>query len=110
MPSTDKVWTLDEFDYAKVSPGALVTAEGVMNAMNCMPPACMRLNCAQMGEAYSHSKDPETGHYRATYATFKVIEGNFSHGTWVFCGYCFRNETEERGEEPPYVRMSVTQG
>lgn len=98
-----KVWTEEDFRYDKVQIGDLVDAAVVMEAMDCLPPACMRLSCAQLGEPYSHREDPKTGKWRATYATFKCVEGNFCSGTWMYCGHCFCGETEERGKDPVYV-------
>ena len=97
------VYTVDTFLYSTAKVGDLVTAEVVSNAMDALPPACMRRDCAQLGEPYSHKIDPDTGKWRATYATFKCREGDFSHGIWEYCGNCFRGETAERGQEPPYV-------
>ena len=98
-----KIWTEDDFEYNKVEIGDYVTADVVMNAMDCLPPACMRLTCSQMGEPYSHRQDPENGLWRPTYATFKCVEGDYMEGVWMYCGHCFRGETEERGEEPVYA-------
>lgn len=100
--SEKQVYTTETFSYDKAKIGDLVEAEVVMEAMDCLPPANMRLNCAQLGEPYSHREDPDTGRFRPTYATFKCVEGNFSEGIWEFCGYCFRGETEERGKDPVY--------
>lgn len=79
--------------------GDLVENDVVDDFMNCLPPACYRSDCAQLGEAHSTEKD-HTGKYRSTYLTFK----RFDKETWEFCGYCFRGEnispenkmTEER--------------
>ena len=98
-----KVQTMDEFSYDKVQIGDYVDAEVVMEAMDCLPPAMMRLSCAQLGEPYSHREDPDTGKWRATYATFKAVTGNFIDGVWEYCGHCFRGETVERGKDPVYV-------
>lgn len=97
-----EVFTEDTFDYSKAQVGDLVDSVVVMNAMDCLPPACMRLSCAQLGEPYSHRQDPETGKWRATYKTFKCLTGGWSEGVWEYRGHCFRGETTERGEEPVY--------
>lgn len=65
----------------------LVENDVVDDFMNCLPPACYRSDCAQLGEAHSTEKD-HTGKYRSTYLTFK----RFDKETWEFCGYCFRGE------------------
>lgn len=97
-----KVFTKNDFEYSKVQVGDLVDADVVMDAMNVLPPACMRMDCAQLGEPYSHRQDPETGKWRGTYATFKCIRGNFAEGVWEYRGHCFRGESTERGKDPVY--------
>lgn len=97
------VYTPDSFSFSAAKVGDLVTADVVMNAMDALPPACMRRSCAQLGEPYSHKLYPDTGKWMATYATFKCVDGDFSNGTWEYCGNCFRGETTERGNDPPYV-------
>lgn len=92
------IHTPNTFRYSPDMVGALVNTEVVDNAMNCLPPACMRSDCAQMGEPYSHRQDPETGAWRPTFATFKKVAGD----TWQYCGNCFRGENEPRGADPVY--------
>lgn len=96
------IYTPETFSYSSARVGDIVTADVVMDAMDCMPPVTMRLSCAQLGEPYSHRIDTETGKLRPTFATFRCIEGNFTEGTWEFCGYCFARETTERGKNPVY--------
>ena len=103
MYNGKEVWTQENFDYGKVQIGDYVDADVVMDGMDCLPPACMRVSCAQIGEPYSHRQDPETGKWRATYSTFKCVEGDFCKGVWVWCGHCFYGETVERGKDPCYV-------
>lgn len=104
MTSNDrKVLTIGTFDYEKATIGDLVDSDFVMEAMDLLPPACMRLSCAQVGEPYSHRIDPNTGNLRATYSTFRCIEGDWNKGVWQYCGNCFRGETIERGKDPVYV-------
>lgn len=95
-----KVWTADDFSYSEVQISDYVEQAVVDDAMDCLPPACMRSDCSQMGEPYSHKEDPDTGKLRATYATFKQVD----NGIWQYCGHCFRGENVERGNEPPYVK------
>lgn len=97
-----EVSTRETFDYSKAQIGDYVDAEVVMDAMDYLPPACMRSGCAQMGEPYSHRQDPDSGKWRATYATFKCVEGNFIKGIWEYCGHCFCGENVERGKDPIY--------
>lgn len=97
-----EVWTQENFDYSKVQIGDYVEQAVVDNAMDCLPPACMRSDCSQMGEPYSHREDPETGKLRATYATFKRVVGEWPNGIWQYCGHCFCGENVERGKDPAY--------
>lgn len=95
-----KVWTEADFSYSAVQIGDYVEQAVVDDAMDCLPPACMRSNCSQLGEPYSHREDPETGKLRATFATFKKVDKDI----WQYCGHCFRGENEERGNDPVYVK------
>lgn len=90
------------FSYQKIQVGDYVEQAVVDNAMDCLPPACMTGRCSQMGEPYSHREDPETGEWKATYATFKKVGGEWPHGIWQYCGHCFRGENVERGKDPVY--------
>ena len=95
-----EVLTQDTFDYSTTRVGDYVEQEVVDNAMNCLPPACMTSSCFQMGEPYSHREDPDTGSWRATYATIKRCLD--ASGVWEYCGHCFQGETVERGKDPVY--------
>ena len=97
-----EVFTPDTFDYDKARVGDLVESAVVMEAMNCLPPACMSQRCAQLGEPYSHREDAKTGKWRATYATFRCLSGGWNAGGWEYRGHCFRGETTERGKDPFY--------
>ena len=47
-PADDKeVYTGDTFDYGKAKIGDYVSQDVVDNAVNCLPPACMRSDCTQ---------------------------------------------------------------
>lgn len=73
-PADDKeVYTEDTFDYGKAKAGDYVSQDVVDNAVNCLPPACMRSDCTQLGEPYSHREDPNSGKWRPVFATFKRI-------------------------------------
>lgn len=98
-----EVWTEDNFNYNTVQVGDYVEQAIVDEAMDMLPPACMRSDCAQIGEPYSHREDPDTGKWRATYATFKRVTSG-RNGIWQYCGHCFRGENVERGTDPVYVR------
>lgn len=92
------IYTPENFNFSAAMIGAHVNEEVIENVINCLPPACMRSDCTQMGEPYSHREDPTTGTWRPTFATFKRIE----EGVWMFCGYCFRGENTPRGKDPVY--------
>lgn len=98
-----EVWTEENFSYSTVQVGDYVEQTIVDNAMDLLPPACMRSDCAQIGEPYSHREDPDTGKWRATYATFKRVTSG-RNGIWQYCGHCFRGENVERGTDPVYVK------
>lgn len=90
------VMTADEFDYTNAQIGDYVEQEVVDDAMDVLPPVCMSTRCSQLGEPYSHKIDPDTGKFRATYATFKKVAGKYPHGIWEYCGHCFAGENIER--------------
>lgn len=96
------VLTSETFSYSTVQVGDYVEQAVVDDAMDLLPPACMRSDCSQMGEPYSHREDPETGKFRPTYATFKKVAGQWPNGIWQYCGHCFRGENVERGNDPIY--------
>ena len=98
-----EVWTEENFSYGTVEVGDFVEQAIVDNAMDMLPPACMTSACAQIGEPYSHREDPESGKWRATYATFKRVTSG-RDGIWQYCGHCFRGENVERGKDPVYVK------
>jgi len=98
-----RVLTPEDFTFTGLKIGDLVSEEVVSDLMDCLPPACMRADCSQLGEPYSHREDPDTGKWRATYATFKRVKGHWPDGIWEFCGHCFRGENVERGKDPVYV-------
>ena len=105
-----KVWTQDTFDYDKVQIGDYVEAAIVMDAMDCLPPVCMRRSCAQLGEPHSCREEPETGRWRETYATFKCVHGGWNEGVWEYCGNCFCGETTDRGKDPYIVGRGTLNG
>lgn len=90
-----------EFDASKAKIGDLVSREVVDDFMDCLPPACYRSDCAQLGEPYSMKQDPETGDWRSTFLTFRHVDGD----VWMYCGKCFRGENEERGNPIPCVSI-----
>lgn len=95
-----EVYTQETFSYDLAKAGDYVEEAVVDDAMDLLPPAYMSRRCFQMGEPYSHREDPETGEWRATYATFKACTN--APGIWEYRGHCFRGETVERGKAPVY--------
>lgn len=75
------------FGIHALSIGDYVEQSIVDDIIDCLPPACMRSDCVQLGEPASDKKDAN-GNYRTTYATFKRV----SDGVWEYCGNCFRGE------------------
>ena len=69
------VWKQDNFTYEAVKVGDYVEQAIVDAAMDCVPPACMRADCSQMGEPYSARMDEKTGRWRDTYETFRKVGG-----------------------------------
>ena len=99
-----EVYTPNTFVYREAQVGDYVTQDVVDDAMDLLPPASMTGECSQIGEPYSHREDPETGKFRATYATF-AYDGRSEDDVriWRYCGHCFRGENVERGKDPVYV-------
>ena len=101
-----------DFSYSSVKVGDYVTQDVVDDAMDCLPPACMRSDCSQMGEPYSSKYDDQSGKWRNTYTTFSQISSQRHNNTprenriWKYCGHCFCCETEERGMDMPIVAAS----
>ena len=91
----------DDFTYEAVKVGDYVEQAIVDAAMDCVPPACMRADCSQMGEPYSARMDEKTGRWRDTYETFRKVGGEWPNGIWEYCGHCFRGENVERGKPIP---------
>lgn len=94
-----RIYTEDDFRISEAKVGDLVEEQVVDNFMDMLPPACMRSDCSQVGEPYSHRIDEKTGKSRPTFATFRRVE----KGVWEYRGNCFRGENTERGEAFPYV-------
>ena len=93
-----RVYNRDYWIYDGAEVGDLVEEEIVDDAINAVPPACMRSNCMQCGEP-SGTRIDENGIDRYTYETFKKV----AEGIYEYCGDCFRGENVQRGNEPAYV-------
>ena len=79
--------------------GEYVTEEAAESIINCLPPACMRADCIQLGEPQTSRYDEKKGDWRDTYLTIKRV----ADGIYEYCGDCFRGENKMRGMEMPYV-------
>lgn len=88
---TTKDWT-GTFDEC-CDPGDTVDEKIVEHFMNCVPPASMEAGYLQCGEPHSHIADKRNNKFRPTFATFILRDGK-----WMYCGNCFRGETENRTE------------
>lgn len=73
--------------------GDYVEQEIVDDVINCLPPACTRSDCVQLGEAASE-RIAKDGNRRTTYETFKKV----SDDVWEYCGDCFRGENVQYGK------------
>ena len=72
-------------------PGDQVDEEVFNHFLNILPPRTMRTGYFQVGEPVDHRKDPKTGKYKATWATF-IENGN---GQYFYLGNCFAGERED---------------
>lgn len=80
---TGEAWKGSLHEYLDI--GDTVDDDIVDHFINVMPPAILRSDLIQMGEPYSHIGG------RAVYATIARSELG-----WIYCGTCFRGETEDR--------------
>lgn len=75
-------------------PGDEVDEEMVNHFLSCVPPTSNSPGYVQCGEPYDMQKDA-SGRSRSTYATFVDKYGG-ERSKWVFLGYCFKGEFENR--------------
>lgn len=87
-------------DYAQ--PGDTVTEDIVEHFVNSVPPILMRQSCTQAGEAFSIAHD-DNDIYRNTYTTFHKA----GEGLWIFDGYCFKGENENREHGPSRLEQAI---
>lgn len=92
------LWDSENFHTDALIIGDYVRESIVDYFVNCLPPACHRRDCTQLGEAHSHRID-ENGNARTTYLTFKQVDDDL----WQYCGDCFRGENVQRGTKPDYL-------
>ncbi len=91
------VLSSDDFALSSAQIGDYVEQAVVVDAMDCLPPACMGSRCSQMGEPCGERADPDTGEWRMTYHTFKKVGASGPDEVWQYCGRCFCGENVERG-------------
>lgn len=84
-------------------PGDEVDREMVEYFVSVVPPIKTSPNCTQAGEAYSSEFSPRYGRYRDTHTTFHSIGG----GRWIFDGYCFYGENENRYTRPTRIEQLI---
>lgn len=85
------------------SPGDEVDEAVVEHFINSVPPVLLRSSCTQAGEAYSSEPDERTGRRRDTYTTFHSA----GEGRWIFDGYCFYGENENRVTGPSRLQQLI---
>ena len=61
--------------------GDLVDASIVDQIINCLPPACMRSDCTQLGEPTDHRMDK--GQLKPVFATFRKVEDKKRRSSWI---------------------------
>ena len=89
-------------DYLAV--GDEVDEELVDEQMNVVPPRSLSAGYLQVGEAFANAWDGK-GSYGPTYYTFYMKQEN-GRQFWVFAGYCFLEENENRIEaENPIKKL-----
>ena len=93
------LWSYERLFWDAVEVGEYVTEEAAESIINCLPPACMRADCIQLGEPQTSRYDEKKGDWRDTYLTIKRV----ADGIYEYCGDCFRGENKMRGMEMPYV-------
>lgn len=72
-----------------MQPGDYAADEIVAALRDALPPTWYDSSFFQLGEPYSHRRDPKTGILRATYSTFSRDETG-----WRYCGHCFPGQTK----------------
>lgn len=85
-------------------PGDTVSEDIVEHFINSVPPVLLRSTCTQAGEAYSSEPDGD-GRHRNTYTTFR--RAGEEH--WVFDGYCFFGENENRVSRPSRLEKRIAE-
>jgi len=93
------LWSKDRLFWDAIEVGEYVTEETADNLINCLPPACMRSDCLQMGEPQTCRYDETRDKWRNTYLTLKRV----AKGIYEYCGDCFIGENKMRGTEMCYV-------
>lgn len=74
---------------AYCKPGDFVDEEVYDYFLDILPPRSMGASYLQVGEPHDHRRNPKTGKFQATYATFAKVGAG---GIWKFCGNCFAGD------------------
>ena len=87
-------------------PGDLVNEEVYNYFLDILPPRTMNKVMLQVGEPHSTMKNPETGKYQNTYATF-VSFGTFSKygNLYQYKGNCFVGQTQDMSIYKQYTSI-----
>lgn len=83
-------------------PGDAVDDGMVEHFITSVPPALMWSSCMQAGEPHSLVFDEDSGRFRNTYITFRKVKGG-----WLFDGYCFYAENENRCDEASSLQQLI---
>ena len=81
------VYSEDLFYIEALCVGDYVESSIINDLLNCLPPACMRSDCSQLGEVVFHTED-KNGKHRPVYHTFAYVDED----TCKYIGCCFRGE------------------
>lgn len=95
-----EVWTQENFSYQDVKIGDYVEQAVVDDAMDCLPAGLHDQPVLPDGRAVFPPGGPGNGEWKATYATFKRVGGEWPNGIWQYCGHCFRGENVGTGQGP----------
>ena len=102
-----EVLTQDTFSYETARPGDFVEQAVVDDADELYVPGLHDRAVFPDGYTAFPPSGPQTGHWRATYATFKRCLD--ASGVWEYCGYCFQAK-RWGGAKSPYSVLTNNGG